>query len=97
MLKVGARHLYEKIVFVVGEPTYSGEEAIVNVSVSHSPFKRDAPIPFRLRNFGGVWTVAAIGENPLQVIGAKPTKADKEDQERELRQILQKLVTPKSA
>lgn len=96
LFKIGARHRYEKITFDVADPTYIGDEAIVNVSVSGSPFKRKTPIPFHLRNFGGNWKVEPIAENPLQVIGAEPTSAEKDEQDRQLRQMIQNLVPKKS-
>lgn len=95
LLKIGARHSYEKIKFDVGEPVYRGEEATVSVSVSGSPFKRPAPIPVRLRNFGGEWKAEPIGENPLEAIGAMPTRAEKEAEDQELRQMIQKIAPPK--
>jgi len=97
LYKIAARRNNEKIRFTVSEPEYKGEAAIVKVSIADSPYKRDAPVVFQLRDFGGDWKVTPMEDNPLQVIGAEPTKAEKEAQERKLRQEIEDLAAPKSS
>src|SRR5205807_5084963 len=55
VIRIAARHRFEKITFAVGEPTISGDDATVSVNVTGSYLPPDKALQFKLRNFGGVW------------------------------------------
>lgn len=68
VLKIIARHAYEQAKFTVGEPTIEGDEATVPVSMSMVIVETKKPLLLKLKNFGGVWKIYPISENPTDII-----------------------------
>jgi hypothetical protein len=62
VIKIAARKALETITYTVGEPTFSGNEATVPVSIEGSTMK------LKLTNFGGIWKIHPRGTNPLAVL-----------------------------
>ena len=58
----------EKTTFTIGEPVFHGEEATVPVTRSATPFTEAKSLPLTQTNFGGVWKIHPLMENPLEMV-----------------------------
>ncbi len=86
LYKIGARKSLEKITFTVGEPVIAGSEATVAVTRSAAAFSAAKSLPLTLTNYGGVWKIHPLGENPLDMM--HDPDADKKAAENLLRSLL---------
>jgi hypothetical protein len=68
VLKISARRNLETIHYDVGEPAIEGEEATLPVTVSGTRQQADGSFKLKLKNFGGVWKIYPLGENPLELL-----------------------------
>lgn len=57
LLKIAARHRWESVTFVVGEPVISGDHATVTVVKDAAALAAGDRIEFKLFDVGGVWMV----------------------------------------
>ncbi len=71
VLKIVARKGMETIKCDAGEPTITGDEATVPVTVGEA----GKPLELHLKNFGGVWKIEPLAENPITLLHG----GDKED------------------